>query len=771
MTDNSTSGPLNEQFLSADEVQTSYEPLTSHGFNQLAKVKRQGRWFLLKGLKEEFRQKPVYLELLKKEYTLMVQLDHPNIVKAISKEVNEELGSCIVMEYVNGVTLDKFLETNPSKQARHKVMDQLVDALAYIHNKQILHRDLKPSNILVTHNGNNVRIIDFGLSDADDYAILKQTVGTLSYMAPEQLEQGRKVDCRADLYAFGLLLRKLFPHRYRSVAAKCTCKDPEQRYANMEAVQKALAQHDRRVKTMLFMAVSLLALFCGFLLNNRIAQQQIISNNTTLESSSPYFIDQYVKDYIHHDVIWSINTMINPIRLEAEQGKGYKEVLVERLSHISADIKALVQEKGCLYSENSQERLELITRAGNRQQEFEREVWDQINGHCRSYKEDFQKHRISQTEYDSLEWLISPKITTMPVDDITTTEATSGIDVLGKGYHGGMEFGICWGMLHNPTVKGRHSNCDPVSGRVVMSGLIPHTTYFARAYVANTAGTFYGNETTFTTLSSDSIIPLPEGALPGRFSVSEGRQVYFSKGNLQYQASTGTWRFAEHQNDFVGKDNEKISESYTGWIDLYGWATSGYDHGAVNWQPWSGNQVAQSDPLHFAYGDASYNLDDLTGQADWGYNAISNGGNKENIGWHTPSRDDWVYLLFVRSTASGARFAKAMVGDTNGLVLLPDNWRVTTYQLNSVNTIELGYNNNLISLSDWQQVLEPSGAVFLPDAGVRTINGIYINGYYHSSSHVIDKAYQMSFGGGHIGVEITGHRGDGLSVRLVREVE
>ena len=213
----------------------------------------------------------------------MVQLDHPNIVKAISKEVNEELGSCIVMEYVNGVTLDKFLETNPSKQARHKVMDQLVDALAYIHNKQILHRDLKPSNILVTHNGNNVRIIDFGLSDADDYAILKQTVGTLSYMAPEQLEQGRKVDCRADLYAFGLLLRKLFPHRYRSVAAKCTCKDPEQRYANMEAVQKALAQHDRRVKTMLFMAVSLLALFCGFLLNNRIAQQQIKLGNQSFK--------------------------------------------------------------------------------------------------------------------------------------------------------------------------------------------------------------------------------------------------------------------------------------------------------------------------------------------------------------------------------------------------------------------------------------------------------------------------------------------------------
>lgn len=772
MTDNSTSGPLNEQFLSADEAQSSFEPMASHGFNQLVKVKRQGRWFLLKGLKEEFRQKPVHLELLKKEYTLMVQLDHPNIVKAISKEVDNELGPCIVMEYVNGVTLEKFLETNPSKQARRKVVDQLVDALAYIHSKQILHRDLKPSNILITHNGNNVKIIDFGLSDADDYAILKQPAGTLKYMAPEQLEQGRKVDCRADLYAFGLLLRKLFPRRYRSVAAKCTCKDPEQRYANMEAMQKALAQHDRREKTMLFMAVSLIALFCGFLLNNRIAHLQIISDNTTLESSSSYFNDQHVRDYIHYAVIWPINTMIHPISSEAEQGKEYKEVLVERLSHISADIKTMVNEKGCIYPENSQKRLELISQAGKRQQEFERDVLNQINGHCRSYKEDFQKHRISQTECDSLEWLISPRIITMPVEDITATEATGGIDVLGKGYLGGMELGVCWGMLHNPTVKGRHSNCDPISGRVVMSGLIPHTTYFARAYVTNTAGTFYGSETTFTTLPSDSIILLPEGALPGRFSVSEGRQVYFSKGNLQYQASTGTWRFAEHQYDFVGRDNEKISESYTGWIDLYGWATSGYDHGAVNWQPWSGNLVVQSDHLHYAYGDASYNLDDLTGQADWGYNAISNGGNKENIGWHTPSRDDWVYLLFVRNTASGVRFTKAIVNGTNGLVLLPDNWRVATFQLNSVNNAELGYNTNIISLSDWQQVLEPSGAVFLPETGVRTIDGVFTDvAYYHSSNHAVDKAYQMSFGHGLLGVGVGGHRGDGLSVRLVRDVE
>ena len=584
-------------------------------------------------------------------------------------------------------------------------------------------------------------------------------------------EGGVLNNCNIDVYSFGLLLREIFPHRYRRIAAKCTRENPKRRYADMEAVRKALERHDRRTRLVPLLAVLLLALSIGFLLNNRFGQQQIISDNTTLESSSHYRNNQYYKEYLDNVVRWQINTMIRPFAMEVEKGNEYREVLVERLSHISADIKALSQEKACLYSGNDQDRLELISFAGRYPQLFGKNVLEQINTHCRSYKEDFQKHKISQAEYDSLEWLISPRIITVPVENTTATKAIGGINVLGKAYCGGMELGVCWGMLHNPTVKGRHSSCDPLSGRVAMSGLVPNTTYFARAYVSNTAGTFYGNETTFTTLPSDSIVPLPEGALPGLFSVSESQQVHFSKGNLQYQASTGTWRFAEHQYDFVGKDNEKISESYSGWIDLYGWATSGYDHGAVNWQPWSPNKVAKSNALHYAYGDLSYNLDDLTGQADWGYNAIANGGNKENIGWHTPGRDDWVYLLFVRNTASGVRFAKAIVDGTNGLVLLPDHWRVATFQLNSVNNAELGYNTNIISLPDWQQVLEPSGAVFLPEAGVRTIKGVYPEvAYYHTSNTAVDRVYQMAFGYNSTDVEVGIHRGDGMAVRLVRDV-
>lgn len=155
-----------------------YELLPSSDFNLVYKVKRRGRWFVLKGLKRYYRDQLLYCELLKKEYEMSSQLDHPNIVKILDYfESDPQLGPCVLMEYVDGTSLSEFLSTKPSFGVRHHVLFQLFDALSYCHSKQIVHRDLKPSNILITHNGNNVRIIDFGLSDSDNYAVFKQPLG------------------------------------------------------------------------------------------------------------------------------------------------------------------------------------------------------------------------------------------------------------------------------------------------------------------------------------------------------------------------------------------------------------------------------------------------------------------------------------------------------------------------------------------------------------------------------------------------------------------
>ena len=768
MKTDSTSGPVNGQFILADEMHTSFEPLESHGYSQLVKVNRQGRWFLLKGLKPEFRQSPVYLELLKKEFALTVQLDHPNIVKTFAKEMNSEIGPCIVMEYIDGITLDKFLESKPSMRLRRKIVDQLIDALTYIHSKQILHRDLKPSNILITHNGNNVKIIDFGLSDADDYSILKQTAGTLEYMAPELKHQNHETegvltDCKSDIYSFGLLLREIFPHRYRRIAAKCTRQNPEKRYTDMEAVHKAIERNDTIRRTIPFIIAFLLIVWCVLLIATR--------HTTTSETSvsKTYGMTVAQQEFLD-EVQWSINVMIQPLNREAQEGKEYREILLARVSNTLADVKTMCQDMSCLYPNNSQELMDFISTTSHWQKEHIKHLCDQINSNCRSFREDYNKGLISQAEYDSLEWLVAPVVKTMPVTLVTDTNAIGSIDIYGKSYCGGVELGLCWGMLHNPTVKSMHISCDHLGDSIVMSRLLPNTTYFARAYISSGAGVSYGDEIAFTTLPGDATMPLSEGALPGLFSVAEGRQVVFSKGNLQYQASTGVWRFAERQFDYVGRDNEIRSETYSGWIDLFGWASSGYDHGAVNWQPWSGNNIAQSDDLHLAYGSPALNLYDRSGKADWGYNAISNGGNKENL-WRTLRRDEWVYLLYVRNTASGVRFAKACVDGVNGIVLLPDNWKIATYHLNSVNEGDLGYNNNPISLSDWQRILEPAGAVFLPEAGVLTIDGWFEQGAYHTSDACTGNNYGIGFAESTTSIGVGGHRGDGCAVRLVRDVK
>ena len=335
MDDSSTSGIINGGFITDTDVVTVYESSSSRGFNQVVKVRRQGKWFILKGLKPEYRDQQAYIELLKKEFELANQLDHPNIVKVLAKEMNPEIGPCIVMEYVDGVTLDEFLATKPSVAARKKVVEQMVDALCYIHGKQIIHRDLKPSNILVARNGNNVKIIDFGLSDADDYAILKQPAGTVKYMAPEQMQPGTKIDGRADIYAFGLLLKEIFPHRYKHIAAKCSHADRERRYANAEALRKAFERRARWLWMLPILIGVALAVVPSLLLKPKEVvrtEVQHVIDTIIVERNPNGYSDEFMQllDRAEH----IIDSMYNPVIEDIKKGKPSAEVsmdLTERM--------------------------------------------------------------------------------------------------------------------------------------------------------------------------------------------------------------------------------------------------------------------------------------------------------------------------------------------------------------------------------------------------------------------------------------------------------
>jgi len=269
-------------------------------------------------------------------------------------------------------------------------------------------------------------------------------------------------------------------------------------------------------------------------------------------------------------------------------------------------------------------------------------------------------------------------------------------------------------------------------------------------------------------IGSNSEIPV--GAINGLFTINvEGDQVYFSQGNLQYQASTNTWRFAEHQYDRIGAYNANISEYYTGYIDLFGWATSGYNHGAVCYQPWS---ASTNNDDYWAYGVNDNNLYNETGIADWGYNSINNGGNQTNH-WRTLTQNEWAYLILTRTTDSGIRFAHARVNGVGGIILLPDNWNPSVYELINTNGVNANYDSNIITSSDWS-ILEQYGAVFLPACGLRNGNTLnYDNsGWYWSSSWCLSasgysRAYSLFFSSGSCNTNNYDLRNYGMSVRLV----
>ena len=258
----SSSGEITSSFENISDVFIAYAEIPSGGFNRLYKAKRYGKWFVLKGLKPEFQRKAVYNELLTKEFELGVQMDHPNIAHTFSFETDPVAGPCIVMEYVDGCTLKEFLAQSPSRALRIKVAKEILSAMSYFHGKQIIHRDLKPDNILITHNGHNVKIIDFGLADTDYHGILKQPAGSDKYAAPEQKSGGVPLDCRADLYAFGVILRQLFPHGYRGVVRKCTQPDREKRFGNAEEILQRLQRSQRQIPVFITLT-SLLVIAVG----------------------------------------------------------------------------------------------------------------------------------------------------------------------------------------------------------------------------------------------------------------------------------------------------------------------------------------------------------------------------------------------------------------------------------------------------------------------------------------------------------------------------
>ena len=269
--------------------------------------------------------------------------------------------------------------------------------------------------------------------------------------------------------------------------------------------------------------------------------------------------------------------------------------------------------------------------------------------------------------------------------------------------------------------------------------------------------------------------------------MSADKQVYFSQGNLQYQPSTATWRFAPNQYDLlitpedlnlyhsaVGNYADVTSlytENYTDWIDFFGWGTSGWNSGANAYMPYDPSYTADD-----FYPGGDYN-NDLTGtcaNADWAwYNPISNGGNAANQ-WRTLTHDEWAYLFCGRDGAT-SKYGHGSVNGVNGMIILPDNWTLPDGCSFTPGNSDW---TNSYTTTEWA-AMEAAGAVFLPAAGQRSF-GTFVNnvgnlGRYWSSTHRNnDAAYDVWFHSDFISeldTQAYSNRSMGYSVRPVQDAQ
>lgn len=232
-------------------------------------------------MRPEFAEVEAYRALLRKEFQLANSLDHQGIVSVFSLERNPVAGECIVMEYVDGTTLAEYLRTKPAKAERRRVAIELAEALSYLHSRGISHRDLKPDNLMITAHGHHLRIIDFGLGDADDFEMLKASGATEDFGAPEQLAgDGAIVGPSADVWAYGAILKRLscgLP--YRAIASRCQRERAERR-PEMVDILRRVKRFDRfnAMSVVAVPAMLLAGVGVGFLIFGEGQREKAIGN-------------------------------------------------------------------------------------------------------------------------------------------------------------------------------------------------------------------------------------------------------------------------------------------------------------------------------------------------------------------------------------------------------------------------------------------------------------------------------------------------------------
>ena len=258
-----------------------------------------------------------------------------------------------------------------------------------------------------------------------------------------------------------------------------------------------------------------------------------------------------------------------------------------------------------------------------------------------------------------------------------------------------------------------------------VDSLTEQERYFNPTYLVVVPGKEYLRDQLIRASVCDCDTTIPNRRI-GVFSVSKDKQVSFSQGNLQYLPAANLWKFADTQYEYLGNSNKYLRPTYRNWVDLFDWSGVA----GVSFLDWGLNEIC---------GDATHT-------------------------WRTLTTDEWKYLLHDRKDATKL-LLPATLGNTLGLVVLPDNWicpegleLVTLSQMNATwdaSQRVYQYSSNIYLSNEfspviWQR-LENAGAVFLPASGYINKDGVLnacgtVGRYWSATPNQNAKGYYMSFG-------------------------
>ena len=226
-----------------------------HGFSRVFTATYKGKKVVLKALKPEFAQDEQCRKNLKKEYEITSQFDHRGIRKALAFENIQDLGECVVFEYIEGKTLAEHVRVGTLNEKEIKsILIDLCDTLNYMHQRGVYHCDLKPENVIVTANDLRAKVIDIGLPEMEYKTDRELLIKENEFIAPE-LIKGEEADPRSDVYSLGKIIEFIIERnmlsQYKSVATHCTQFSREQRFDSISEVRSLITKGYSVVKLLL----------------------------------------------------------------------------------------------------------------------------------------------------------------------------------------------------------------------------------------------------------------------------------------------------------------------------------------------------------------------------------------------------------------------------------------------------------------------------------------------------------------------------------------